>query len=254
MTAMTSKQFRSETDLLGEMQIDQANYFGIQTQRAINNFQLSSQTLNDFPELIHALAYVKSACAQANNQQHKLDDTKTNVIVNACQKIINNQFNSSFPIDMIQGGAGTSSNMNINEVIANIALQGLGYQKGQYQFIHPNSHVNMSQSTNDVYPTAVRLAILLKQPLLLSNLKNLTHTFTQKDDEFKNIIKLARTQLQDAVPMTLGQEFSGFAATLIEDHKLITSMGKLLTEINLGGTAVGTGINTQIGYGRLAVD
>jgi len=255
---MTANTYRTETDLLGSMQIKHHLYYGIQTQRALDNFQLSSHSLNDYPELIHALAYVKSACAVANNQQHKLDEEKTQAIVKACQQVINSQFEEqlkkNFPIDMIQGGAGTSSNMNINEVIANISLESLGFEKGQYQFLHPNSHVNMSQSTNDVYPTSVRLAILLKQQTLLTTVSQLVEAFSDKANEFKDIIKLARTQLQDAVPMTLGQEFNGFASTLKEDGKLISTLGKLLTEINLGGTAVGTGINTQQGYGQLAVN
>jgi aspartate ammonia-lyase len=197
---------------------------------------------------------VKSACATANNKQGLLNNNKTNAILNAANKIINKEYDNQFLIDMIQGGAGTSSNMNINEVIANIGLEYMGLEKGKYEQLHPNTDVNMSQSTNDIYPTAVRLSILLKQKQLLTEVTLLADSFLNKSVQFNDILKLARTQLHDAVPMTLGQEFKGFASTLREDVKLITNTSTLLTEINLGGTAVGTGINTQLGYGQLAID
>ncbi|NQY50232.1 MAG: aspartate ammonia-lyase, partial [Colwellia sp.] len=236
------------------MEIPQECYHGIQTQRAINNFKLSVKKLTDYPELINALAYVKSACATANLQQKFLDEVKANAIIKAAEYVQTGQFNKSFAIDMIQGGAGTSSNMNINEVLANISLELLDHEKGQYHYLHPNIDVNMSQSTNDVYPSSVRLAVLLNQESLLTAVEQLVASFTHKSKEFSGILKLARTQLQDAVPMTLGQEFKSFASTLREDIKLIRNMGKLLTEINLGGTAVGTGINTQRGYGTIAIN
>ena len=246
--------YRIEKDLLGTMEIPQECYHGIQTQRAINNFKLSVKKLTDYPELINALAYVKSACATANLQQKFLDEVKANAIIKAAEYVQTGQFNKSFAIDMIQGGAGTSSNMNINEVLANISLELLGHEKGQYHYLQPNTDVNMSQSTNDVYPSSVRLAVLLNQESLLTAVEQLVASFTHKSKEFSGILKLARTQLQDAVPMTLGQEFKSFASTLREDIKLIRNMGKLLTEINLGGTAVGTGINTQRGYGTIAIN
>lgn len=253
MTLPCSENLRLEHDLLGTMQLDDRLYYGIQTQRAIDNFQLSPNSLQDNPELIQALALIKSACAQANLQQKLLSKEKASAIMTAAEQVSNGDYNSSFPIDMIQGGAGTSSNMNINEVLANIALTAMGHGKGQYQYLHPNTDVNMSQSTNDVYPTAVRLAILLKQKPLLTAINNLVSSFDAKAIEFNDVLKLARTQLQDAVPMTLGQEFKGFASTLKEDVKLLGTMSALLTEINLGGTAVGTGINTRKGYGELAI-
>jgi len=253
MTSPSSKQFRLEYDLLGSMKINDEHFYGIQTQRAINNFQLSTNRLQDNPELISALAFIKSACAQANLQQGLLSKEKASAITAAAQQVSNGDFNDSFPIDMIQGGAGTSSNMNINEVLANIALTTMGHDKGKYELMHPNSDINMSQSTNDVYPSAVRLAILLKQKPLLDSIDNLIKAFDVKAQEFNGVLKLARTQLQDAVPMTLGQEFKGFSSTLKEDIKLIRIMSALLTEVNLGGTAVGTGINTQKGYGQLAI-
>ncbi|MBU2971699.1 aspartate ammonia-lyase [Pseudoalteromonas sp. C2R02] len=252
--AANSLTMRSETDLLGSMQISNNAYYGIQTQRAMDNFQLSGKKLKQHPELIQALAQVKAACAQANNKQKLLDNDKTNAICSAAVKVVNGDYDDQFLIDMIQGGAGTSSNMNINEVLANVGLELMGHDKGQYALLHPNTDVNMSQSTNDVYPTAVRLSILLKQQKLLAEIKALVKSFSNKSDEFNDILKLARTQLQDAVPMTLGQEFKSFASTLGEDIKLISNTSKLLTEVNLGGTAVGTGINTQQGYGKLAID
>ncbi len=249
-----SQPTRKEKDLLGQLDISNKVYYGIQTQRAINNFKLSGKTLKQYPKLIQALAYVKVACAQANNQQGLLNNDQTNAICSAAGQVINGNFDDHFQVDMIQGGAGTSSNMNANEVIANVALESIGKNKGEYEFIHPNTHVNMSQSTNDVYPSAVRLSILLSQPELLQQVELLIEQLTLKAAEFKNILKLARTQLQDAVPMTLGQEFNSFASTLCEDIKLIKQTSTLLHELNLGGTAVGTGINTQTGYGELAIN
>lgn len=245
---------RIETDLIGSMTLPQDVYFGVQTQRALDNFQLSRKQLKQYPELINALAFIKASCARANNNLAILSDDKTEAICSAVSKITSGEFNESFPIDMIQGGAGTSTNMNINEVIANIALEALGYQKGDYQNLHPNIDVNMSQSTNDVYPSAVRLAILLRQTSLVNELEKIVEAFQNKGKAFANILKLARTQLQDAVPMTLGQEFTGFGVTLNEDIKLIKQVGELLTEINIGGTAVGTGINTKKKYSFLAIE
>lgn len=244
---------RIEKDLLGTMTIENDVFYGIQTQRAIVNFPLSTKFLSHYPSIIKSLAYVKAACARANNQLGLLNNEKTNAICASCSDLINDQYHEYFPVGMIQGGAGTSSNMNANEVIANLALKKLGYELGDYQHIHPNTDVNMSQSTNDVYPTAIRLSVLLEQPKLLLALESLINSFTAKGNEFSSILKLARTQLQDAVPMTLGQEFHGFASTLKEDVKLIKQLGCLLNSVNLGGTAVGTGINTHKDYAELAI-
>ncbi|WP_372767391.1 aspartate ammonia-lyase [Pseudoalteromonas sp.] len=244
---------RIEKDLLGTMTIENDVFYGIQTQRAIVNFPLSTKFLSHYPSIIKSLAYVKAACARANNQLGLLNNEKTNAICASCSDLINDQYHEYFPVGMIQGGAGTSSNMNANEVIANLALKKLGYKLGDYQHIHPNTDVNMSQSTNDVYPTAIRLSVLLEQPKLLLALESLINSFTAKGNEFSSILKLARTQLQDAVPMTLGQEFHGFASTLKEDVKLIKQLGSLLNSVNLGGTAVGTGINTHKDYAELAI-
>lgn len=247
------QQLRSEKDLLGEAQVPDSAYYGIQTQRACKNFDLSGVTLNHFPQLVNALALVKQACAKANQQLGLLEDTQANAIDAAVAKILEGHHHDQFVVDMIQGGAGTSTNMNANEVIANVGLELLGHDKGDYQHLHPNNHVNMSQSTNDAYPTAVRLAVLLIHGDLVKALASLRDAFAAKGDEFSTILKMGRTQLQDAVPMTLGQEFQSFATTLTEDIDRIAGLSELLKEINLGGTAIGTGINTDPEYARLAV-
>ncbi len=244
---------RLEKDLLGEAWVPSEAYFGIQTQRARDNFDLSGIPLSHFPQLVDALALVKLACAKANHTLGLLDDTKTAAIEGAVKQILDGQHHDQFVVDMIQGGAGTSTNMNANEVIANIGLEALGHTKGEYRHLHPNNDVNMSQSTNDAYPTAVRLSILLKHGDLVKALASLRDAFAAKGEEFSDIIKMGRTQLQDAVPMTLGQEFQSFASTLTEDIDRIAGLSELLKEINLGGTAIGTGINTDPEYARLAV-
>lgn len=244
---------RLEKDLLGEARVPSQAYYGIQTQRACANFDLSGVHLCHFPELVNALAMVKAACAKANHTLGLLDDQRCTAIENAAKQIIAGKYHDQFVVDMVQGGAGTSTNMNANEVIANIGLENLGFEKGEYKHLHPNNDVNMSQSTNDAYPTAVRLSILLKHGELVHSLASLRDAFAAKADEFSDIIKMGRTQLQDAVPMTLGQEFQSFATTLGEDIERIAGLSELLKEVNLGGTAIGTGINTDPEYARLAV-
>ncbi len=245
---------RIETDSLGEVNINAMAYYGAQTQRARENFDLSGIGINHFPEFVNALSMVKLACAKANNQLGQLSDQKTTIIQQAVERILLGEFHENFIVDMIQGGAGTSTNMNANEVIANIGLELMGEAKGNYKVLHPNNDVNQSQSTNDVYPTAIRLAILLIHQDLVAALYSLKDAFIAKSLEFTNVIKMGRTQLQDAVPMTLGQEFQSFASTLTEDIQRIGDLSKLLTEINLGGTAIGTGINTSAEYAPLAVN
>ncbi|MBU2965356.1 aspartate ammonia-lyase [Amphritea sp. 2_MG-2023] len=245
---------RREKDLLGEALVPSDTYYGIQTQRAQKNFDLSGVHISHFPQLVEALALVKLACAKANNSLGLLDDIKTSAIEKAVKKILAGEYHDQFVVDMIQGGAGTSTNMNANEVIANIALEQMGHAKGEYRYLHPNNDVNMSQSTNDAYPTAVRLSILLKHGVLVKALASLRDAFAAKGDEFADVIKMGRTQLQDAVPMTLGQEFKSFASTLSEDIDRIAGLSELLKEINLGGTAIGTGINTDPEYAKLAVN
>lgn len=246
--------YRTENDLLGDMQIPADAYYGIQTQRAIDNFQISGVKLYQFPEFIKGLAYVKWAAAETNFQLGLLDEKLKNAIVEAAKEVISGKFDKEFPIDMIQGGAGTSTNMNINEVLANRALELMGYQKGEYQYCSPNDHVNLSQSTNDAYPTAIRIAGVRSNMLLIEHLKDLINSFRKKGEEFKNVLKMGRTQLQDAVPMTLGQEFEAFAVTLEEEIERLTQNSNLFLETNMGATAIGTGLNAAPGYAKLCAE
>ena len=245
---------RVEKDLLGHKEIPAHCYYGVQTLRALENFNLSPNKLNQFPVFINALAMVKAACAEANFKLNKLEENKYNAIQYACEQIINYKYHDQFPIDMIQGGAGTSTNMNINEVLANIGLEHLEHLKGEYQYLHPNNDINMSQSTNDVYPTASKVGLIFAIEQLNSPFQNLIESFKNKSDEFSHILKMGRTQLQDAVPMTLGQEFGAFANTLQNDlNKLNDIMPSALSVVNLGGTAIGTGINTEVKYREYAI-
>lgn len=245
---------RVEKDLLGHKEIPAHCYYGVQTLRALENFNLSPNKLNQFPVFINALAMVKAACAEANFKLNKLEENKYNAIQYACEQIINYKYHDQFPIDMIQGGAGTSTNMNINEVLANIGLEHLDHLKGEYQYLHPNNDINMSQSTNDVYPTAIKVGLIFAIEQLNSPFQNLIQSFKNKSDEFSHILKMGRTQLQDAVPMTLGQEFGAFANTLQNDlNKLNDIMPSALSVVNLGGTAIGTGINTEVKYREYAI-
>ncbi|RLZ11082.1 aspartate ammonia-lyase [Acinetobacter sp. 2JN-4] len=245
---------RTEKDLLGNKEIPSHCYYGVQTLRAIENFNLSQNKLSQFPAFIKALAMVKSACAHANFKLNKIEENKNNAIQYACQQILNNQYHEQFMVDMIQGGAGTSTNMNINEVVANVGLEYLGHLKGEYQYLHPNNDVNMSQSTNDVYPTAIKIGLITAIQQLNVPFNDLIESFKTKSDEFSNILKMGRTQLQDAVPMTLGQEFGAFATTLQNDlDKLNQIMPEALSVVNLGGTAIGTGINTETQYREYAI-
>lgn len=245
---------RVEKDLLGHKEIPAHCYYGVQTLRALENFNLSPNKLNQFPVFINALAMVKAACAEANFKLNKLEENKYNAIQYACEQVINYKYHDQFPIDMIQGGAGTSTNMNINEVLANIGLEHLEHLKGEYQYLHPNNDINMSQSTNDVYPTAIKVGLIFAIEQLNSPFQNLIQSFKNKSDEFSHILKMGRTQLQDAVPMTLGQEFGAFANTLQNDlNKLNDIMPSALSVVNLGGTAIGTGINTEVKYREYAI-
>jgi len=246
---------RLEKDLLGTLEVPCEAYYGIQTLRAVQNFHLSGVVLSHYPKLVIALAMVKQAAADANAALGHLTKDKHQAIVHACQRIIGGEFHEQFVVDMIQGGAGTSTNMNANEVIANIALEHLGQAKGDYQHLHPNNHVNMAQSTNDAYPTAIRVGLLLGHDSLLSRLSGLIAALSDKASAFAHVLKMGRTQLQDAVPMTLGQEFHAFATTLGEDLQHLKMLAPtLLTEVNLGGTAIGTGINADPNYQKLAVE
>jgi aspartate ammonia-lyase len=239
---------RLEHDLLGEREVPAEYYYGVQTLRALENFNISGVTLNFYPDLIDALAMVKQAAAEANCELGLLDPKVKDAIVKACTEITNGKFHNQFVVDMIQGGAGTSTNMNANEVIANRALEHLGYSKGQYEFCHPLNHVNMSQSTNDAYPTAVKIALINSNKKLIKVLESLIESFRAKANEFAHIIKMGRTQLQDAVPMTLGQEFEAYAVTLSEEVERLNQNVRLFLEVNMGATAIGTGINSDPDY------
>ena len=240
LDAMT--RTRTETDSLGSLEIPADAYWGIHTARALENFPIAKRPISVYPDLIRALAMVKQASARANRQIGVLDPTKADLIDRAAQRVIDGEFHDEFTVGVIQGGAGTSTNMNANEVITNIALEMAGREKGDYAFLSPIDDTNRSQSTNDVYPTAIKIGLSLTLRSLLEELGLLRQSFLDKAEEFHDVLKVGRTQLQDAVPMTLGQEFHGFATTLGEDYNRLTENAYLLFEINMGATAIGTGI------------
>ncbi len=244
--------YRMEHDLLGEREVPMDAYYGVHTLRALENFPISGIPISTYPNMVRALACVKQACALANNELELLDERVTDAIVNACEEIRAGKLHSQFAVDVIQGGAGTSTNMNANEVIANRALELLGFARGEYKQLHPLEHVNMSQSTNDVYPTAIKVALYFEIDELIAAMEILKVSFAEKAEEFKDILKMGRTQLQDAVPMTLGQEFSTYAVMLDEDQQRLREAASLIREINLGATAIGTGINAHPDYAALA--
>ena len=250
---MAQPGFRIERDSLGPLEIPDAAYWGVHTKRAMDNFPIAKRPISVYPDFIVALASVKQACARANTEIGSLSPEKAAWIDAACQDIIDGKFHDEFVVGVIQGGAGTSTNMNANEVICNIALEHAGYAKGRYDILSPIDHVNRSQSTNDTYPTAIKIALTFSLRHLLRELKALQGSFSNKAIEFNHVLKVGRTQLQDAVPMTLGQEFHGFATTLGEDYDRLTEAVWLLAEINLGATAIGTGITADPGYAAAAI-
>ena len=243
--------YRVEHDFLGEKQIPNNAYYGVQTARALENFQITGIPSSKEPLMIQAMAYVKKAAAMANKDCGVLSETVAYAISKACDKLIAGEYLDQFPTDMIQGGAGTSVNMNANEVIANLGLEIMGLPKGDYEQLHPNNHVNCSQSTNDAYPTAFRMALYRKIDSMILAMTVLRDSFARKGVEFKNVLKMGRTQLQDAVPMTMGEEFHGFATTITEDINRLREAQKLIIEINMGATAIGTSINAPEGYPEL---
>ncbi len=246
-----SNDFRKEHDLLGEREVPADAYYGVQTLRATENFHISGIPLSTYPAFVRSFAYVKKAAAMANEQLGLLPSQIADAICAACDEVLEGKFREQFVVDMIQGGAGTSTNMNANEVIANVALEKLGFGKGRYDVVHPNNHVNLCQSTNDAYPTAIRLTLILKIRQLMEAMEYLRAAFEKKANEFYDVIKMGRTQLQDAVPMTLGQEFSAYAVMLGEDIERLKEAQALVKEINLGATAIGTGINAHPDYAPL---
>lgn len=246
-----SGKTRHEHDLLGDREVPDEYYFGVQTLRGMENFNISGVAISHYPTLVRALAEVKLAAAKANFDLGLLQPVVCDAIVKSCEEIISGKWHTHFVVDMIQGGAGTSTNMNANEVIANRALEIMGFEKGQYEHCHPNNHINLSQSTNDAYPTALKLALIYENKDIINVLKELIGAFRTKSNEFAKVIKMGRTQLQDAVPMTLGQEFGAFADTLEEEIVRLESNAQLFLEINMGGTAIGTGICSEPKYREL---
>jgi aspartate ammonia-lyase len=252
--AYASGRTRRETDLIGPLDVPEDALFGVQTLRAVHNFPITGTPTSHFPAMIRALALVKQAAARANARLDLLEPAIADAIDRACQEIIDGHWHGHFPTDMVQGGAGTSTNMNANEVIANRALELLGHKRGEYSYCHPNDHVNLGQSTNDVYPTALRLTTIFMLKNLLEAMERLMGALRAKGREFSDVIKMGRTQLQDAVPMTLGQEFEAYAITTGEDIQRLRETARLFLEVNMGGTAIGTGICADPRYPEVVVE
>jgi aspartate ammonia-lyase len=241
-------QTRTEKDLLGEKQIPDSAYYGVQTMRALENFQVSGVTTSFYPDYVRAYAMVKLAAARANADVGRMPKDKLAAIEKACQAVIDGKYHDQFLTDLYQGGAGTSANMNANEVLANIALEMSGHKKGEYQFIEPHDDLNMGQSTNDVYPTAIHVALLLHNDKLMKEAQLLADAFHKKGEEFKDLLKMGRTEGQDAVPMTLGQEFNGFGNQIEGAIEALRKSEAYLYEENMGATAIGTGLTATPGY------
>jgi len=248
---MAAGSFRTEHDLLGDREVPAEAYYGVHTLRAVENFPITGTPISIYPELIKALACIKRAAALANHELGLLDEARCDAIVKACAELLDGKLHEQFVVDVIQGGAGTSTNMNANEVIANRALELLGHRKGEYQYLHPNEQVNIGQSTNDVYPSALKIATWFGILGLVDAMAVLRHAFEAKADEFKDVLKMGRTQLQDAVPMTLGQEFGTYGVMLGEDEERLREAALLICEINMGATAIGTGITAHPDYAPL---
>jgi aspartate ammonia-lyase len=241
---------RIEHDLLGALRIDDAVYYGVQTARAMQNFRISGVPIGHYPELIRALAMVKLAAARANHEVGALERGKLRGIERACADVMNGALHDQFQVDVLQGGAGTSTNMAANEILCNRALEHMGHRRGAYEHLDPHDDLNQSQSTNDAYPTALHVALLLGNDRLIDAMNELALSFERKAKEFRRIVKMGRTQLQDAVPMTLGQEFAAWAASLRDEIRVLDRVGTVLCEVNMGGTAIGTGLNAPRGYAK----
>jgi len=241
-------QTRTEKDLLGEKQIPADAYYGVQTMRALENFQVSGVTTKFYPDYVRAYAMVKLAAARANTDVGRMKKEKLDAIEKACQAVIDGKYHDQFLVDLYQGGAGTSANMNANEVLANIALEMSGHKKGEYQFIEPHDDLNMGQSTNDVYPTTIHVALILHNEKVIREAEFLSQSFHKKGEEFKSLLKMGRTEGQDAVPMTLGQEFHGFGSQLDAAIDALRKSEAYLYEENMGATAIGTGLTASPGY------
>ena len=239
---------RTESDLLGSVEVPCDVLYGVQTLRGIENFPISKFHLNEYPLFIWGLAVTKLGAAEANHAEGLLTDELYEAIARACREIMDGQHHEFFPVDMIQGGAGTTTNMNANEVIANRALEIMGHAHGEYQYCSPNDHVNCSQSTNDAYPTAIHLGMYATHLKLVRHYEELIDAFQRKGDQFTDILKMGRTQLEDAVPMTLGQTFHGFASILRNEVRNLNLAAEEFLTINMGATAIGTGICAEPGY------
>ena len=248
LTPANTGPTRTEKDLLGEKQVPANAYYGVQTARALENFQISGIPINHYPGFVEAWAIVKLAAAQANTDVGAMKKEKLAAIELAAQAVRNGEYNDQFLVDWYQGGAGTSTNMNANEVLANIALEKTGHQKGEYTIVEPHDDLNMSQSTNDSYPTAIKVALVMRNDKLVAELQKLSDSFRGKGNEFIDVVKMGRTELQDAVPMTVGQEFHAFAASLDSEIAVLKEAEKQLYAVNMGATAIGTGINVPKGY------
>ncbi len=244
---------RTEQDFLGQREIADDIYYGVQTIRGKENFHITGIPMSQEPYFVKALGYVKKAAAMANRDLGAVDAKVADAIIVGCDRVIAGDMMDQFVTDFIQGGAGTSTNMNANEVIANLALESLGFKKGDYQHVSPNDHVNYGQSTNDTYPTAFRLALILRLESYMTALRQLQEAFFTKGREFERVLKMGRTHLQDAVPMSLGAEFRGWGTTMGEEVDRISEARALLREINLGATAIGTSVTAAHGYPKLAV-
>jgi len=247
---MPAKNTRTEHDLLGDLEVPADAYYGVQTMRALENFKISGVQLRLYPNFIKGLVMVKLAAARANFDTGGLSKEILTAIEGACNEIIDGKLHDQFILDVIQGGAGTSTNMNVNEVIANRAIELMGHRKGEYKYVDPHDHVNRSQSTNDSYPSGIHIGLALGNREVIGAFKELIAAFRAKGKEFGHILKMGRTQLQDAVPMTLGQEFVAFAETLEDEITALQNIEKVLSEVSMGGTAIGTGLNAPAGYAQ----
>src|SRR5271169_6768371 len=250
VSARAQEKVRTERDLLGEKEVPADAYYGVQTARALENFQISGIEINHYPGFVEAWAIVKLAAAKANTDVGAMQPEKLAAIEKACNAVLAGKYHDQFQVDWYQGGAGTSTNMNANEVLANIALELSGHKKGEYQFVDPHDDLNMSQSTNDSYPTAIKVAFLLRNDKLIEELQKLVESFRTKGAAYLRMVKMGRTEMQDAVPMTVGQEFYAFAASLEGEIQLLRDAEKYLYTVNMGATAIGTGLNAPKGYGE----
>ncbi|MBI9081380.1 MAG: aspartate ammonia-lyase [Pseudodesulfovibrio sp.] len=249
-----NEEYRIEHDSLGEIQVPSDAYYGVQTQRAMDNFHITGIPMSHYPKLVNALAYVKIAGAEANASLGLLAEDKCQAIVRASEEILSGKLLDQFVVDVVQGGAGTSANMNANEVICNRALEFLGFERGDYDQLHPLNDVNMSQSTNDVYPSALNIALILEIRELMEDMEYLRKAFSKKGREFSDVLKMGRTQLQDAVPMTMEQEFVAWSVMIGEDIQRLNEAQSLVHEINMGATAIGTGLNAHPDYTRTVTE